>query len=544
MDLYYYSRVSYARIIAQNTGLSLVEEEGIDMPRTDGRRIFVPKYQFSWDSEGDEASEWWGKFLHEIYHNDKRYDHSKSFDILKKNKDTITQMKRYAYNLLEDHRIEHNENGEYPGRDRMLSHLRNKMFKQFKTDVVKAGTGNPKMDSLYWLQWASFGSWMDDIGYDDIRDSLPVETKKYCDVVEKYIKDIVGLNSAEECWNLTNKIVDELVDDSPKESKGKKCTEVEEGEDDDGEEGEEVKGDYGKFCPHDHESKEYKEGKHPHRVKSVRTGYEHTPAEIVEKNPDELTSPDYYSASIASRAVVDGLAAQIKRYLLVKVRNRTVNNQKTGKVDTAALWKASVYRTSSSGSRVFQKDTEHLNLDTAVTLLVDQSGSMHGDRMMSAAASAVILNEVFSKIGVKTRIISFTDDPRSTYNLVHKDFTEKINKDRLVKRLGVGASWRMSGNADGENILWEYGKIATRMEQKKLMIVLSDGEPADSKTGDIYQFTEDVIKNIEKSKVGIIGIGIESDAVSRFYKRYRVLSHATEIESTLLDILRNEVLHA
>jgi len=539
MDLHYYSRVSYARIIAQNTGLSLVEEEGIDMPRTDGRNIYVPKYQFSWESEGDEANEWWGKFLHEIYHNDKRYDHTKSFDILKKNKDTITQMKKYAYNLLEDHRIEYNESGEYPGRDRILSHLRSKMFKQFKTDVVKAGTGNPKMDSLYWLQWATFGTWMDDIGYEDIRSTLPVKTKKYCDVVEKYIGDIVALHNAESCWILANKIVDELVDDSPKDREkkgGEEETDSEGGE-------EEVKGDYGKFCPHEHESREYKEGKYPHRVKSVKTGYHHEPAQIVEKNPDELTSPDYYTSSISARAVVEGLAAQIKRYLLVKVRNRTVNNQKTGKIDTAALWKASVYRTSSSGSRVFQKDTEHLNLDTAVTLLVDQSGSMHGDRIMNAAASAAILNEVFSKIGVKTRIISFTDDPRVTYNIVHKDFSEKINKDKLVKRLGNGASWRMSGNADGENILWEYGKIATRQEQKKLMIVLSDGEPADSKAGDIYQFTEDVIKNIEKSKVGIIGIGIESDAVSRFYKRYRILNHASEIESTLLDILRNEVLH-
>jgi cobalamin biosynthesis protein CobT len=77
------------------------------------------------------------------------------------------------------------------------------------------------------------------------------------------------------------------------------------------------------------------------------------------------------------------------------------------------------------------------------------------------------------------------------------------------------------------------------------MIVLSDGYPSDSKCfTDIHGFTEEVIMRIQKSKVGIIGIGIESNAVEQFYKRYRVLNNAEDIESTLLDILSNEVIHA
>jgi cobaltochelatase CobT len=127
---------------------------------------------------------------------------------------------------------------------------------------------------------------------------------------------------------------------------------------------------------------------------------------------------------------------------------------------------------------------------------------------------------------------------------VHKNYSEKVNKERLISRFGKAATWRMSGNADGENILWEYNRIASRPEAKKLMIVLSDGQPADSKYGDIYGFTKTVIEGIERSKVGIIGIGIETDAVAEFYKRYKVLESAEDIESTLLDILRNEVIHA
>ncbi len=538
MDLHYYSRVSYARIIAENTGLTMIEEDGIDMPRTDGRRIYVPRYQYSWEPESDEANEWWGKFLHEIYHNDTRYDHPRIFKIMKDNIKTVTKMFKVANNLIEDHRIEYDEYGEFPGRDRIMSSLRKKFFSEFKKNIIEKPTGNPKMDAIYWLQWACFGTWMDDISYIDIRSSLPEETQKYISIVEKYIEPIKGLTTAHECWDLTKKIIDELGDDSPKEEKGESTEEAE------GEEGEEVDAEYDKYCPHDHAKREYKEGTIPARVEAKATGYEHTIAQMEEVRPKDISTYDPHSSNIIGRVSTEGLASQIKRYLLVKVQNKTINNQKSGKIDTASLWKASVYRGQSNGSRVFQKDTEHMNLDTAVSLLVDQSGSMSGFRFYNAAAAATTLNEVFSKIGVKTRITSFTDSPDRTYNIVHKDYAEHINKENLVKNFGLAGAWRMSGNADGENILWEFNKIVNRPEKKKLIIVLSDGEPADSKMGDIYQFTYDVIKNIEKSPVGIIGIGIESHAVERFYKRHRVLKDSTQIEATLLDILRNEVLHA
>ena len=542
MDMFYYSRIVYARSIAENTGLTLKEEEKIDMPRTDGRTIFVPMYNYLWEPTGDEAQEWWGKFLHEIYHNDRRYDHPKAIKLIKDNAKNLTQMLKYTWNLLEDHRIESNEWGEFPGRDSSMSILRRNMYKKFKEDLVKKGTGNPKMDAIYWLQWAAFGTWMPDLGYVDISSDLPEDTQKYVSVVKKYIEPIKALKSAEECWELSKKIVEELVDDSPKPKKvkGKAKDSDEEPED-----GEEVEAEYDKYAMHEHEQSDEpptEEGD-PARVKAKPKDNPHVVPPMREIHPNE-GDRDYYSSQIATYVSVEGLASQIKRHLLVKVQNKTINNQKSGTIDTSSLWKASVYRGQPAGGRVFQRNMDHLSLDTAVALLVDQSGSMSGSRIIYAAAAAVTLNEVFSKIGVKTRITSFTDDHEVTFNYIHKDYSENINKDRLIKRLSVAATGRMSGNADGENILWEYNKIASRPEQKKLMIVLSDGSPCDSKAGDIYGFTENVIKGVERSKVGIIGIGIESTAVERFYKRHKVLNNSSQIESTLLDILSNEVIHA
>ncbi len=537
MDMFYYSRMVYAKTIAENVGLSLKEEE-IDRPRTDGKVIYVPTYDYRWEPTSDEAQEWWGKFLHEIYHNDTRYDHPKAIKIIKDNAKTMSQMLKYTHNLLEDHRIEHNEWGEFPGRDSSMSTLRKNMFNRFKEDISVKGTGNPKMDAVYWLQWHCLGSWMPDIGYTDIRSSLPVETQKYISVVEKYIDPIKTLASAKECWELANKIVEELVDDSPKPKEGGAAKEEGDGE------GEEVVAEYDKFNAHEHDAdKDSEEGK-PSRVEAKPKELPHVVPRMKELRPEEWGSRDDYGYYITPKVHVEGLASQIRRHLLVNVRSKTINNQKSGTIDTASLWKASVYRGQSNGSRVFQRNIENLNLDTAVSLLVDQSGSMSGTRIINAAAAAVTLNEVFGRIGVKTRITSFTDDPDITFNILHKDFSEKLSKEKLINRLGIAASSRMAGNADGENIMWEYSKISARPEAKKLMIVLSDGQPADSKCGDIYGFTAEVIKRVEKSNVGIIGIGIESKAVERFYKRYRLLKSSEQIESTLLDILSNEVIHA
>lgn len=553
MDTMYYSRVAYARTIAENSGLSLKEEDICIQPRTTRGFIYVPKYDPMWNEDSPEAISWWGKFLHEIYHNDTRYENNKIFDILEKNKDKMTKMLAMCNNMVEDARIESTEYGEYPGRDRIMDALRNTMYKQYVININEGkSTGSRKVDALFWLQWACFNEWMDSLPCIDTYDLEHPETKEYIDKIRKYIPRIRALKSSKESWDISREICEELVDDSPsiKEKWLKVKAEIAK----EGEEGEGEEVEVGKYLLDDHEMRESKAKERkddaPPGKGFVKGKGVHIPPPFVEKNPDDLPSHAFgysYLNSIPPLVSVDGLAAQIKRYLLVKVRSKTVNNQKTGRVDAASLWKSVVYNTSSVGKKVFQKDDEHMNLDTAVSLVVDTSGSMHGSKYSHAAASAVILNEVFSKIGVKTRITGFTDSTTETWNYVHKDFGEKLTKDKLIARLARAGDHVMNGNADGENILWEYGKLVQRQEPKKIMIVLSDGYPSTGKHdgGDIWEFTNQVVKSIEKEGlVQIIGIGIMDDSVSNFYKKYKILNNATDIESTLLDILKRNVLHA
>jgi cobalamin biosynthesis protein CobT len=220
---------------------------------------------------------------------------------------------------------------------------------------------------------------------------------------------------------------------------------------------------------------------------------------------------------------------------------------KRGGIDSGSMWKGIVYNNTDTGRRVFKQREEDLNLDTAVTLLVDTSGSMGcSSKMDYANASAVVLNDVFAKVGVKCRVAGFTDNPRETISYVHKEFDERISREELASRLGAADVHYKGGNADGESVLWEYHKLMQRSEPKKILVVLSDGMPCDSKSiYNVTDHTKQVIKRIEQQgKVSIVGIGIVDKSVRHFYTRHHIVNDVTNIEEVLLNLLKNEVLHA
>jgi cobaltochelatase CobT len=100
----------------------------------------------------------------------------------------------------------------------------------------------------------------------------------------------------------------------------------------------------------------------------------------------------------------------------------------------------------------------------------------------------------------------------------------------------------MEENADGDSILFAYNRLKGRKEKKKLLIVLSDGQPAAHRGRGIYGFTHKVVKQIEKEGVvDIYGIGIESSAVENFYTQHTVINDSSELEKALLTVLKNKL---
>jgi cobaltochelatase CobT len=198
---------------------------------------------------------------------------------------------------------------------------------------------------------------------------------------------------------------------------------------------------------------------------------------------------------------------------------------------------------------VFKNKIKSDTLNAAISVLVDFSGSMSGDKLLYATGAAVLLNQVSSTLNIPLEITGFTDirweGKASPVQYIFKPFgLNRIAEEDLLLYFGA-ASTHMTGNPDGENILWAYDRIVKRKEKKKLLIVMSDGQPAASRAASgISHFTHTTIKEIERLKhVDIYGLGLESDAVQRFYKANSVITAASEIPTKLLELIERKLLN-
>jgi cobalamin biosynthesis protein CobT len=127
---------------------------------------------------------------------------------------------------------------------------------------------------------------------------------------------------------------------------------------------------------------------------------------------------------------------------------------------------------------------------------------------------------------------------------VYKAFSDlKVSEDALIHDFSTSSHY-MNGNPDGENILWTHDRLIKRKEKKKIMVVMSDGSPAASKSSwGLEGFTKKVIREIEDGKkVDIYGLGLCSDSVKHYYKAHDVVFIPQEIPSKLLSLIERKVL--
>ena len=235
----------------------------------------------------------------------------------------------------------------------------------------------------------------------------------------------------------------------------------------------------------------------------------------------------------------NALSTAIRKYLIAQKKARYEGGRKAGRIDKRRAWRASAMAGSPSSMYIRKQPSVKNMLDSAVSVVVDMSGSMSGDKYRHAAHSAIMLNETLAKIGVPTEVIAFTDD-RQVINVVHKEFSSSIDNDDLAKQFKIASQW-MGGNSDGESIMWCAERLLARKEKKKIMIVLSDGYPSGSGHGDIRSYTKKVIQTLEKI-VDVHGIGIQSNAVTDYYSSNSVINDSSQLENELLSVLKNRVL--
>ena len=543
MDLSYHARKKFANTLAKNAGLTLVEEL-INLPRTNGRTIYTPIYKSNWEEDSKEYIEWWSSFIHEIYHN----IHPDDFDLIKKYDIDMKSEFGFLLNLIIDHNIEYSEKGKYPGLDKLNQKGMGQILPEVFKSLKSASPHNPKMEALFVFDGIIRSKWNPYISnITKETEGLSEETHDNLAKLYPFAAEWERAKSAEENYDLCKRIAEalDITNEPPQSSKDGESGN--EGEESDGEESEGKKKsgsgivDYLDLLKHTHDDNGSK-GSIKISYENWKSSGEWVSGKFKVKIPNGIYNTEFIS-NVNKVKVGSTVANDMYEYLQVLTEHRIEVGCRRGRINPGALWKHKVYGwDTDTGSRVFSQLTQEEVLDTAVFLLVDASASMYGSKFTHAVKSALILNDTFKELDIPLTIQSFTDQ-HDCIQYINKEFDSEITEEELLKSFATVYN-DMHSNADGDNIQYSAGELLKRKEQKKILIVLSDGQPAHSSgEGDIYGWTKEVVSKIEEEgDIEIYGIGIMDDTVEFIYKEYKVINSASDIETTLIELLKDHVL--
>ena len=255
------------------------------------------------------------------------------------------------------------------------------------------------------------------------------------------------------------------------------------------------------------------------------------------------------------------LANRLQRLLLSKQNTSWNFNLEEGVLDTARL---SRVVTEPGAPLSFKEESEKEFKNTVVTLLIDSSGSMRGRSISLAAICADIIGSTLERCSIKTEVLGFTTknwkggESKKLWQAQGSPISPgRLNDIRHIIFKNADNSWRrarkyfgvmlreglLKENIDGEALSWSFQRLLKRPEERKILIVVSDGAPVDDSTLSTNHslFLEDHLRTIissieEGSKIELLAIGIGHD-VSKYYKRAITIHRAEELGEVLLQEL-------
>ena len=260
-------------------------------------------------------------------------------------------------------------------------------------------------------------------------------------------------------------------------------------------------------------------------------------------------------------STIGKLANRLQRLLLAKQNTSWNFNLEEGILDNSRLHRIIANPTYPLS---FKQETENNFKDTVVTLLIDNSGSMRGRSISLAAICADIIGSTLERCQVKTEILGFTtkhwkggDSKKLWIINGNRSNPGRLNDIRHIIYKSADNSWRRSRkyfgamlregllkeNVDGEALAWSHDRLLKRPEERKILIVISDGAPVDDSTLSsnredfLDNHLREIIGRIEKdSPIELQAIGIGHD-VTKYYKNALTINRAEELGEVLLDEL-------
>ena len=263
------------------------------------------------------------------------------------------------------------------------------------------------------------------------------------------------------------------------------------------------------------------------------------------------------------QSLIAKLANKLQRQLLAKQNRSWEFDLEEGILDSSKLSRIIIdpFRSLS-----YKKEKEIEFKDTIVTLLIDNSGSMRGRPISVAAICADILSRTLERCSVKTEILGFTTKnwkggkSREKWNAENKPINPgRLNDLRHIVYKSADKPWRQSKknlglmlkegllkeNIDGEALLWAFKRLMVRKEERKILMVISDGAPVDDSTlsvnsGDyLEKHLKKTVKWIEdSSNIEVLAVGIGHD-VTRYYKKAIKIADVQELGDVMINQLTN-----
>ncbi|MFM5954609.1 MAG: cobaltochelatase subunit CobT, partial [Novosphingobium sp.] len=278
---------------------------------------------------------------------------------------------------------------------------------------------------------------------------------------------------------------------------------------------------------------------------------------------DELTRlRAYLDAQLKGLGgIITKLANRLQRRLMAQQNRSWDFDQEEGLLDAARLARVVI---SPGHSLSYKIEREVEFKDTVVTLLIDNSGSMRGRPISIAAISADVLARTLERCGVKTEVLGFTTrawkggqsreawlaggkpaNPGRLNDLRHIVY-KRADQPYRHARKNLGLMMReglLKENIDGEALLWAHQRLLARQEDRRILMVISDGAPVDDSTlsvnnaGYLELHLRKVIDWIERqSPVQLVAIGIGHD-VTRYYRRAVTIMDVEQLGGTMIEQL-------
>jgi len=299
---------------------------------------------------------------------------------------------------------------------------------------------------------------------------------------------------------------------------------------------------------------------------------------VFTRDYDELTPIDVSDTQNLSLEALDDsvrrttgpLQKTLRRLIAAQMQVRKQPGFRRGRLHAPSL-----HRLMTDDDKVFYKRSEAPAIDTAFTLLIDCSGSMHGHRMKLASETAYAIGTVLNKIGVEFECIGFTDN--SSHDICYdssyqnelnragmqgpiarhvplsmpcfKSFSDRWNvntQKRFAKVYNTQDGFSYGLTPEGCGIEFAARRLLKRHEQRKIMIVLTDGEAYVGHYNSVgtgeRQHSREMVEKVSAAGVEMVGIGIAHAGVKRHYPNNMVIDDVTQMPAELIKILKELML--